>query len=303
VLDAFQRAQRRSLIGSSDASAVVGRDPWRSPYDLWAEKTGRLHERRDKPQFTVGTYLEDAILRWLEDKLGHCFMRNVFRRHPNGVAGANFDALDTLGAVPAIVEAKHAGVMGMPTRYSIEDFGEPGSDEVPVHVLIQVQHQLMVADAQPDLPRFDWIIVPALIIHRGFVAYRVPRSQVLMDALRVHEERFMRDYVEADVPPPEAVPSFETLKALKREPNKVVPVDPGLVERFLVAQEIRRRANKAHEAAQAEALAALGDAEAGESPIGGFTYLETTRAPYLVEENAYRTLRYKKPPRSRRGRG
>ena len=33
---------RNKYIGGSDAGAVVGLDDYKSPYSLWAEKTGRI---------------------------------------------------------------------------------------------------------------------------------------------------------------------------------------------------------------------------------------------------------------------
>ena len=52
---------RNRYLGGSDAAAVVGMNPFASPYALWAEKTGK------KPGFSgnlateVGTYLEEFV--------------------------------------------------------------------------------------------------------------------------------------------------------------------------------------------------------------------------------------------------
>ena len=35
-------AARRESIGGSDAAAVLGLNPWKGPFALWAEKTGAV---------------------------------------------------------------------------------------------------------------------------------------------------------------------------------------------------------------------------------------------------------------------
>ena len=38
--------ERRKSIGGSDAAALVGMNPYVTPYTLWADKTGRLPPKR-----------------------------------------------------------------------------------------------------------------------------------------------------------------------------------------------------------------------------------------------------------------
>lgn len=37
-----QREFRRSHIGSSDIAAILGKDPYKTAYDVWLDKTGQL---------------------------------------------------------------------------------------------------------------------------------------------------------------------------------------------------------------------------------------------------------------------
>ena len=54
---------RRQLgVGGSDASAVIGFNPYKSAYTLWAEKTGRIPEFEGNLITEVGSYLEDSLL-------------------------------------------------------------------------------------------------------------------------------------------------------------------------------------------------------------------------------------------------
>ena len=50
---------RRNSIGASDAAAAIGESPWKTPVELWQEKTGRV-KRDDAPteEMIIGKLLE-----------------------------------------------------------------------------------------------------------------------------------------------------------------------------------------------------------------------------------------------------
>lgn len=52
---------RSRYIGGSDAAAVVGLNPFSSPYALWAEKTGQIPGFAGNLATEVGTYLEEFV--------------------------------------------------------------------------------------------------------------------------------------------------------------------------------------------------------------------------------------------------
>lgn len=54
-------ALRSTYIGGSDAAAVVGLNPFSSPYALWAEKTGQIPGFAGNLAAEVGTYLEEFV--------------------------------------------------------------------------------------------------------------------------------------------------------------------------------------------------------------------------------------------------
>ncbi len=132
MLDNFQRKQRARYLGSSDAPALAGVDPFgRNQVDVWLEKTGKLQPVKQREEINspkvVGTYLEGGILSWVEDVIGSRLARDQFRIHNNGIMAANFDALALAATPPAPVEAKVCGMFGLPKYF--EDFGEEGSDD------------------------------------------------------------------------------------------------------------------------------------------------------------------------------
>ena len=55
--------ERRSGIGGSDAAAVMGLNPWKSPLDVYLDKTGQLMESPDNPALYWGRVLEEVVAR------------------------------------------------------------------------------------------------------------------------------------------------------------------------------------------------------------------------------------------------
>src|SRR5262252_1053792 len=292
MLDDFTRAERRRYLGSSDAAAICLQDPWgRTPGDVWAEKTGRVSLHiTGNTAIELGNYLEPAILQWIEDKLGVPLRRDVFLISPRNIRCANLDALATLTPEPAIVEAKTAGLIGRP-QY-IKEFGEAGTDEIPTHVLIQIHHQLGVAHEQPDLPPIDLVYVPAILLGRGFVRYHVREDRDLTEAIIEEEERFWRDHVVTDKPPPET-PSLRTLRAMQRTAEIAATIDRRLVDLWLSAREVLGGAKALEDAALRDVLTALGDAEEAKTDGGVFTFKQQTRKQYVVQASTYRVPRFR----------
>jgi len=62
--------ERRKSIGGSDAGAILGLNPYRSPYALWAEKTGRLPEQEDTEAMRQGRDLEAYVADRFSEKSG-----------------------------------------------------------------------------------------------------------------------------------------------------------------------------------------------------------------------------------------
>lgn len=62
--------EREKSIGGSDAGAILGLNPYRSPYTVWAEKTGRLPEQEDNEAMRQGRDLEAYVAERFSEKSG-----------------------------------------------------------------------------------------------------------------------------------------------------------------------------------------------------------------------------------------
>jgi putative phage-type endonuclease len=290
-----EAADRTRSLGASDAAAVVGRDPWRTPADLWLEKTRRLGPAlRPSPAMEAGTFLETGILDWA----AHALETTLACRGWSLVHPAFPELSATLDAVcddGTLLEAKTAGLVGGAGEH-LAAWGDAGTDDVPTHVLLQVHHQFAVAGAQPDWPAGRPPLrchVPALLARRGLVLFTIERSDVLVEALVERERQFWRDYVVADRCPPDSLPTLEVLTRIAREPTVMVTIPDAVVLEWQAAKARLKDAEAAEAAARRALLGALGTAEAGTCALGTVLYLERHRRAYEVPAATYRQLAWK----------
>ena len=181
---------RKGGIGSSDAAAAAGLNPYKSQLELWMEKTGRAAANgeapdTDSPMFW-GTLLEPYVAAAYQQKTGRKVRKvNAVLQHPTfNFMLANVDREIVGSAEVQILECKTAGEFG----------SRLWRDGVPEYVQLQVQHQLAVTGkAAADLA--------VLLCGQELQIHRIPRDDEIIARLTVLETRFW-EYVETDTPPP-----------------------------------------------------------------------------------------------------
>lgn len=70
--------ERKHSLGGSDMGAVLGLNKYRSPYTVWAEKSGLLPEQPDNEAMRQGRDLEDYVARRFGEKSGKDVQRMNF---------------------------------------------------------------------------------------------------------------------------------------------------------------------------------------------------------------------------------
>lgn len=286
MLTKEQIEARKKSIGASDSAAIVGLNRWRSAFDVWAEKTGRVESFAGNEATRAGDLLEQAVIEWALDTIKAPTHARTPAQIVRGVMSAHLDcaAVLTTGE-PVIIEAKTSGVTG-PLDHGA--WGEEGSDEVPDAYKVQCQHQLYVAGEE-----YQRAYLAALIPPRGFVLFVLNRDEDAIGAIRESCESFWENHVKADVAP-EGYPSLDTIKRMTRRALSEVSVSAELVEAWEAAKAKAKAADEEAEAAKVKVLAALGDAERGVYLGGEVTYLEQRRKAYQVAESTFRVLRHKR---------
>ncbi len=300
-----QREQRIKHIGSSDMAAILGLDSYRSPYDVWLDKTGKLEDSdSDAPlvmAMTMGIHLEVGVLDWAEDDLGP-IRRNQYRANAAFHLGSNIDAILLETGEP--VEAKTAGLLGP----LVAGWGDDRTDQVPDQVVVQAHVHILCLDNGATVGGCH---VPALLGGRGFQMFHVWRSEDLCDVIAERAVEFWEGHVLKDIPPDDSLPTLDVAKRIRRTAGKVIPIDPALIVVMKAATEARKAAGATEERAKARVLATLGDAEAGsgDAETGSVTNYSQTRrsldgtrlkaerpeiAAEYMRETTFRVMRTKK---------
>ena len=187
-------AVRKQGIGSSDAAAAVGLNPYKSQLELWMEKTGRdtslpkLDPHDEESPAYWGNILEPIVATHYSKRSGHRVRRiNAVLQHPDPKLPwmlANIDR-EVIGAEDVqILECKTAGING----------ARLWKEGVPEYVQLQVMHQLAVTGKQAA-------DVAVLLGGQHLEIHRIERDESMIARL-VDLERLFWDYVISDTPPP-----------------------------------------------------------------------------------------------------
>jgi putative phage-type endonuclease len=175
-------AHRAQFRNASESAAVMGLNPWQTPYGLWLVRTGRLEVPLTAPM-QHGTQMEPAARAAYEAETGSVMQPLVLT---DGDYSASLDGITLEGDL--IVEIK------CPYKGQASALWQAASvGEVPEHYAIQVQHQLMVSGAATaHLWVFDG--------NTGLLVEIQP-DEACMEAIRVAWDGF-QTYLDADTPPP-----------------------------------------------------------------------------------------------------
>lgn len=183
---------RKGGIGSSDAAAAIGLNPYKSALYLWMEKTGQevllpqIDPNDESSPMYWGTLLEPIVAAHYTKRTGLRVRRvNAVLQHAEHPwMLANIDR-EVIGAPDVqILECKTAGYHG----------AKLWEDGVPEYIQLQVMHQLAVTGKQAA-------DVAVLICGQELRIHRIERDETMITQLIELEHRFWR-YVQTGAQPP-----------------------------------------------------------------------------------------------------
>lgn len=224
------------LIGGSDASAIAGLNPYRSPHDVFARVVGGRVEPETKPM-RRGNLMEPVIRSMAEDEYGMKFL-GPRKLRLRGFMRASLDDVLSVDGGEEVAEFKSVN------PFAAAQYGEEGTDEVPRHHICQVQFYM----GATGLPRAHLV---ALIGVDDLRHYVIRADADLQGMLFEEVERFHRDHVLTGKPPPvDSSPACAQWLAERFPKN-----DGGMVKADLRATLIASRLQHArHSKAEAEAI-------------------------------------------------
>lgn len=196
---------RRNFIGGSDAGAVVGLNPYKSAYTLWAEKTGKVPEFEGNLITEVGSYLEDFVAKLFEKETGKKVRRKnrMLINHEYPFACADVDRV--VVGENAILECKTTNSFPVMKKFK--------NGEYPESWYCQMTHYLAVGG-------YEKAYLAVLIGCREFKIFELDRDEGEIKALMSAEEELW-DKVQKNIPPVAdgASSTSETITAIYPESN------------------------------------------------------------------------------------
>ena len=180
-------AYRRLGIGGSDVSVVCGTNKYKSPIQLWLEKTGQQQPEGAGEAAYWGTKLESVVRDEFTKRTGLkvITVNKILQSKDYPFMLANLDGVCLCPVYgKCVFEAKTASAFKA---------GEWEGDAVPYEYILQVQHYLCVTG-------YNGAYIAVLIGGNTFQWKYIPRDEEIISML-IRTERDFWMLVEDDVPP------------------------------------------------------------------------------------------------------
>lgn len=244
--------ERRRGIGGSDASAILGLNPWQSAYTTYLNKLGELPDREDTEAMRQGRDLEDYVARRFMEETGRKVQKcNFMIRNPSYPwALANIDRR---------VVGENAGLECKTT--STLDLKQFRGVEFPEKYYVQCVHYLAVTGAE------RWYLA-VLVFGKEFHVYTLERDEAEIGALMAAEADFWEKV--SSRTPPAVDGNRATLEALEAQyaqsdPDSCADLTPcaGDLSILDACREQIKALEEKERAAKARIMQSMGRAERG----------------------------------------
>lgn len=234
-------AALRGRIGCSEIAAALGVSQYKTPYQLWLEKTGRMEQEPPSLAMRLGVPLEPIIKTLYEERTGKKLRRSHKElTHPTLPLVGHLDYV--VVGEKRLVDCKSTLSFGGRRRYGADE-----TDQLPEEHLCQGQGYLLLSGAAS----IDFAVLMAGPEFRVFTVDSDPDMQ------RLIEEGVRRFWtsVETDTPPPLTNSEDAALAYPLSTPEKTITATPTQAE---IAASLRAlRAEIAAKTEMAEAAVTL----------------------------------------------
>lgn len=236
---------RNEGLGASDAPVALGLSPWRSPLELFLEKVGRGTPFEETLPVQVGKALEPVLIGQFMQKTG-LIVTDAQRQFVDEANPWRWATVDGISSDGALVEGKCISWTG-------GEWGEEGTDQIPLPYVFQVQHGLACTGLAKAY-------VPVLFEAKRFQLFIVERDEGLIAKLTEIERAFWQRVIDNDPPPAISTDDCKLLYGTSSETTVIA--DAGIVEKvaLIAAQkEALEAAEQFHDKTKAEVQSFMGE--------------------------------------------
>ena len=198
---------RKTGIGGSDAGAVCGLNPYRSPFTVYMDKTSEEVSEDDNEAMRQGRDFEDYVAKRFTEETGLKVQRSnyLYRSEEYPFMLANIDR-QIIGENGGL-ECKTA------SAYAAEKWKD---GKIPESYELQCQHYMAVMG-------WDHMYIACLILGREFLYRRIERDdQLIRNLIRIEKEFWEEHVLKHVLPDPDGSRDYDTMleEYFKRESRK-----------------------------------------------------------------------------------
>lgn len=274
---------RRSGIGASEIGAVLGLSEFKTPYQVYLDKTSEEVTDYSNKYTERGIAFEDVVAERYTALTGNKVKRdNKMRFHPDHPF--LFCSLDRI--IPSAENADGPGVLELKTVTMAAH--KKWEQQIPLAYFAQLQQQMAVTG-------YKWAEIALLVVETAEVwPIHIDRDDAFIEKMIEIAKDFWFNHVVPLVPPPMAVPDFEKILAPKEEQ---VEADSEIAQHLFALRSLKEDAKLTEEKikeAEEKVKGFMGDK--AYLTVGGSivaTWKATTRKGYTVKDATFRTLRLK----------
>lgn len=174
---------RKSGIGGSDVAAILGLSPWKSPLDVWLDKTGKAAPTPENDAMYWGTKLEALVADKYCEVSGNEVRRvnSILRstKYPCLIGNIDRAVCPEKGKVPVVKgEFRTPKILECKTaRSKTDDWGTDGTDQIPEYYLTQCLHYLGLTGCE------SCDVACLFMDSRKFGIYTVKADKTLIDKI------------------------------------------------------------------------------------------------------------------------
>lgn len=172
---------RKNKIGASDASIIMKKSPWMTPYQLWQQKLGFAEPVAETYSQSEGKRKEPLALSVLEDKLGMALQPQIRLHNQRSWMMASMDAVSLDNRT--VAEIKCPGK---------DDHATALAGQVPEKYYPQIQHQMEVCGVD-ELYYFSYNGNENALL-------KIARDEKYIKQLLIEEEKFYECVMNFEAP-------------------------------------------------------------------------------------------------------
>ena len=199
-------AKRNESIGASECGAILGLNPWKTPVDVWLEKTAdKPTSLEDNLNMRLGRDLEPVIQKLFEEETGFKVRRDNKIRIDD-----EYDFITTNLDGMVIGEK-------VPVEYKTMSKWD---GEIPDYYFAQIQHQMMVTNSS-----HCYFAVLVLGFNKQFIVEKYNRDDSFIYKMRRELVHFWNENVKMNIAP--EVTSVEDCKKIYKDvdPDSILEAD------------------------------------------------------------------------------